>query len=426
MPTGPDPFDQNRKQALSPEAARPAEDLDDLLARPVTLRRYVMRGIVVFAIAFGLILLLGIPTLNSRRQAEIQARATQTASAVTTVLTVTSNLTSASLTLDGKPFPGRVPRQVVLHEGRHTISLIAPPFHVDACRVLVRSVLGGPNLRIEAAPGATLPCSQIDANTLVIPVTGANLPADLQQSARALIRQTLIRQTLAQLPAHTVHIPRGHAYATQLDAHGQPLSQRTATPLTATVSLAPRDPNTDSPMLAEIVPLACASALCASSWALNYAHELPHAAWYVEVPVMEQWRFVSDAGQQVGMLQVAANNTVAGGLIYDPVSGWRLDAATPGTPFAASFISALAVDPCGIGMSLLGWMLRDNTTVTLAGAQAGNDLLQGCVVTVLSQSGGFGQLVWRFGALLAADEQAHALFPNLPLAMPAEVKAAGG
>jgi hypothetical protein len=421
MPTGLDPFDENHKQALPPEAARPAEDLDDLLARPVTLRRHVIRGIAVLAIALGLVLLLGVPTLKSRQQAETHAQATQTASAITTVLTVTSNLTSASLTLDGKPFPGRVPRQVVLHEGRHTISLIAPPFHIDACLVLVRAVLGGPNLRIEAAPGATLPCSQIDANTLVVPVTGANLPADLQQSARALIRQTL-----AQLPAHAVAVPRGHAYATQLDAHGQPLSQRTAISLTATVSLAPRDPNTDNAMLAEIAPLACASALCASSWALNYAHELPHAAWYVEVPVMEQWRFVSDAGQQVGTLQVAAHNTVAGGLIYDPASGWRLDAATPGTPFAESFVAALAVDPCGIGMSLLTWMLQENGTMSVAGAQAGKDPLQGCMVTILSQSGGFGQLVWRFGALLAADEQAHALFPNLPLAMPAEVKAAGG
>ncbi|HEV8191727.1 MAG TPA: hypothetical protein VGP82_09620 [Ktedonobacterales bacterium] len=194
----------------------------------------------------------------------------------------------------------------------------------------------------------------------------------------------------------------------------------------ASVSLVPRDPNSDGAMFAEVAPLTCASALCASSWALNYAHELSHAAWYVEIPVVEQWHFTSGAGRQEGTLQVAANNTVAGGLTYDPASGWRLDAATHDSPFAEPFVPASSVDPCGVGMSLLTWMLRGNGTASVVGARAGSDLLQGCMVTVMSQRNGFEQFVWRFCALLAADAHAHALFPNLPLALSAEVKAAGG
>lgn len=406
---------------LPSTTSRPAEELEDLLARPVTRRRKVMRGIAALVAVAAVLLLLGIPTLNSRRQADMRAHATETASAVTTSLTVTSNLTVGRLALDGKTQPGRVPQRVVLHQGRHTITLVAPPFHVDACRISVSSALGGANLRVEASPGGPPPCSLADASTLIIPVTGANLPEGLQQSARALIGQTL-----AQLPARMVAVPRGHAYATRLDAHGQPLSQRATSPLTATISYTPRDTSADDAVLAEIAPLPCASALCASTWALNYTHELAQAAWYIEVPVVEQWRFVSDAGQQVGTLQAGANNTVAGALTYDPSSGWQVGIAAPGTPFAEPFVPESEVDPCGAGMSLLTWMLRGKDNVFVAGAQAGRDPLQGCVVTVINQSGGFGQFVWRFGALLAADEQAHALFPTLLMALPAEVKAAGG
>jgi hypothetical protein len=421
MSIGPDPLDEHSNRARPSETARPEEELDDLLARPVTLRRRVRRGIGIVILALGLMLLLVGPVLKSLHEADTRVRTTPPEAPVTSVLTVTSNLTFGTLTLDGKPLPGRVPQRVVLHQGSHTIGLIAPPFHVDTCRVRVSSALGGPNLRIETTPGTTPPCSQPYASTLAIPVTGTNLPADLQQSARALVRQTL-----ARLPAHTIHVPRGHAYATQLDDQWLPLSRRAASPLTATVSLAPRDPSTDSAMFAEVAPLACASALCASSWALNYAHELTHAAWYVEVPVVEQWRFTSDAGQHVGTLQVAANDTVAGGLTYDSASGWSLGAATPGTPLAKPFVPASATDPCGIGMSLLTWMLRSDAAASVAGVRAGNDLLQGCAMTVLRENQGFEQFVWRFGALLAADEYAHARFPNLPLALPAEVKAAGG
>src|SRR5262249_44092811 len=157
-------------------------------------------------------------------------------------------------------------------------------------------------------------------------------------------------------------------------------------PLMATVSLAPRDPSTDRPMFAEIAPLPCPSALCASSWALNYAHELSRAGWYVEVPVVEQWEFTSDGGQAVGTLQVAANTVVAGGLAYDATAGWRLDAAAPGTALAEPFVPESVVDPCGIGMSLLTRMLQGNSTASVVGAREANDLLQGCVVTLMSRS----------------------------------------
>src|SRR5262249_19156002 len=134
----------------------------------------------------------------------------------------------------------------------------------------------------------------------------------------------------------------------------------------------------------------------------------------------------SDAGHPLGTLHVAANTVVAGGLSFDPASGWRLDGATPGTPLAQPFVPSSAVDPCGIGMSLLSEMLVGNAAASVVGGHAGNDLLQGCVLSVISPDEGVGHFVWRFGALLAADAQAHRLFPDLPVALPAELKAAGG
>jgi hypothetical protein len=38
----------------------------------------------------------------------------------------------------------------------------------------------------------------------------------------------------------------------------------------------------------------------------------------------------------------------------------------------------------------------------------------------------YGHYIWRWGVLLAADAQARALFPSLPVAPPTEITAVGG
>ncbi len=419
MSDGLDPFDQNRQEPAM--ASSPAVELDDLLARPVSLRRHIVRGAVIAVAVVVLILLLGVPTLTNLQQADTHARATRTASAITTSLTVTSNLTFGSLTLDGKPLSGLIPQRVVLHEGRHTIALVAKPFNPVTCQLFISAASGGTNIRIEAPSGDALPCSQVDASTLIIPVTGANLSEELQQSARARIQQTL-----AQLPAHTVVIASGAVYASQADAQGMPLSRRATAPLTATVSLAPRDPLTENVTLATLAPLTCESGLCASSFALNYGQELTHPAWYIDAAIAEHWRFTTQAGQEVGMLQVPSDPSVSGGLTYDPTSGWAVAAGVPGTPLAAPFVPEFASDPCGAGMSLLTWMFKGDPSAAVGQMQSGSDPLQGCTLTEVSQSVSYAQFVWRLGALFAADERAHQLQPTLPVATQAELKAAGG
>jgi hypothetical protein len=43
-----------------------------------------------------------------------------------------------------------------------------------------------------------------------------------------------------------------------------------------------------------------------------------------------------------------------------------------------------------------------------------------------SSSKEYGHYIWRWGVLLAADAQAHTLFPSLPIAPQSEITAVGG
>ena len=70
------------------------------------------------------------------------------------------------------------------------------------------------------------------------------------------------------------------------------------------------------------------------------------------------------------------------------------------------------------------------------GQSAAPSSTDGCAISVEGQSNNplnptnsnkkYGHYVWRWGVLLAADAQARALFPALPVAPQSEIAAVGG
>jgi hypothetical protein len=48
---------------------------------------------------------------------------------------------------------------------------------------------------------------------------------------------------------------------------------------------------------------------------------------------------------------------------------------------------------------------------------------EGCELVLKEQSVEQGRFLWRFGVVLAADAQAHATYPELPVAPPEEIAA---
>ena len=54
-----------------------------------------------------------------------------------------------------------------------------------------------------------------------------------------------------------------------------------------------------------------------------------------------------------------------------------------------------------------------------------NNGVEGCLIS-LQVNDSDGLFLWRFGVLLAADDGAHAMLPDLPIALPEAIAAVSG
>jgi hypothetical protein len=82
---------------------------------------------------------------------------------------------------------------------------------------------------------------------------------------------------------------------------------------------------------------------------------------------------------------------------------------------------------CQVGVMELG---SYTSTPTISGVIIHSEGPLGCgwiaIEALPESSKPAGFFIWRFGALLAGDAQAHQLIPALPIALPREVAEAGG
>jgi hypothetical protein len=245
-------------------------------------------------------------------------------------------------------------------------------------------------------------------------VTGDDLPPDLRDSALAATRQAV-----SQTPVRRTTVPVGQYYTTGLDVNGMIVSQRATQPLTAELSVAPY--STESGVSSQFVgaPFAGCSDLQCGGYTSD--HPIPGTGWFVEVGVMEVWRFSTASGDLAGTVALPIQRPFVVALTYTPSDGWRLaDVGSLPDPLTTAQNSASS---CDTAFMLLSRLLAGG----FGGSALGNNAAEGCEIQLSVQSGGgSATFIWRFGVLLAADAQAHTMLPALPIASPAEISAVAG
>jgi hypothetical protein len=378
---------------------------------------------------------------------------------------VQANVTFGQVTVDGKKL-GSPPVVFQARPGGDEVALSATPFATQTCLVsLANDSFQGPNFTAQqvvtggsgasgdntcgtfsSSPGDTLKYQGqlVMVNDALIFSLGPNdIPPALLASAQATASQ------FAQSLSQTTTVPAGDYYATGRDTRGVIQIRRATAPLTATITLKPyipaQQPN------APLDP-SCVGALCPAYGAFNPTGPFtpngataspPHGRiWSVRLVETVHWRFSSSQGATLGTLDSSANDAISLSLWLglDSASDWKIvkilaagDISGDTSASASGSAQQQALQALSQNLCSLGWQELANEQAI---EQPGNTSLQdsgmlderdlganGCEMRVQDANGApTGTLIWRFGALLAADRAARAQFPWLSLASPTEIK----
>lgn len=419
-----------------------APELDALFAKRTSTRKAVAR-LALALVSLGIVAAVIVAALPSGLVARLAtlttlpARVTPspTSPPFHTQVWITSDVRYGALILNGKRLSGPPPQAVALRNGDNTVILDAPPFPALKCSVRGPLTVGADGTLIAGSvndsPYCTMSWDTSGASgaivIIAIQLSGDDLAPAIQASAL-----DAVNRVLAAIPARTTTVPAGQYFASGVDQRGLPISQFAAEPLTATVDFSPVEPGATP---APSVGFMCPTMLCPGSPALPH---LPYFTptgtdvfgWDVKVPVTERWRFSTASGKVVSVVNFLAAQPLQLRLAYDSSAGWRAD--TTASSEAASPMQSVTsqldgvMDPCSQGMQMVSLAVGPGGQNGLTSTGALSGVLEGCAITVVSQTGhAQGQFIWRFGALLAADAGAYALLPTLPMAPVAEIKAVG-
>lgn len=344
---------------------------------------------------------------------------------------VDANTTWGTLTLNGKRLSGPPPQFVTLAAGGDTLILNVPPFATETCQIIAAGDDSAPPT-VERGPCVTeLPPASAavgSARAAAAHVTflvggGALTSADLAAAQVALAGGlSVLQQQMTVAP--------GAYFASGFDVQGNAIDVRAPAPLTARLTV------TLDPTPRDIVcgPLDCGTRFGATPAGAGQV-------WSLQVALRLRWSFFDARGAPVGAVDydvpspfqtyltyggtsVVANvgtGAAAGAGASNSVNvgaSWRL-AQADGSPATALDIAPASL--CGAGSEELGSIGR----ALLSVRSVRGTLTQGCLIQMQSQDGtAEGLYLWTFGALLAADAQAHRLLPTLPIAPAAAVAAA--
>jgi hypothetical protein len=328
-----------------------------------------------------------------------------------------SNVTFGAMQINGRTF-AKPPVLIPVPQDAYSVTLAALPFRPVTCHI-TNLHLPEPDIGSDAhcqiAKGSfgSLTLNGITGTpTFLISISLGldDLPPDQQATARSVIGAQVF-----SLHQQTT-VPAGDYYATAVDQSGSITSQRATRPLQAEASLVSRAG------LQGKEPFSCRNDLvCAGP--VDPRFLTPSSGkhdWLVQIVSALHWRFTTDTGQVMGEATYLFYSSTYRYLSYDAVNGWMVDEV-------ASQILAgqneLGNANCQAGIEV-SQSLPQGTGV---GFNYNSDSsIQGCFLLLGGGSTGQGQLLWRFGVLLAVDQQAHSSFPTLPLAPKQEIAAVEG
>ena len=403
--------DTDAEEAPPPQPAETDErrpvasvELDDLLRRRHTRGQRVAR-FGALAVATLLAAALVIHAAGVR----ILTPQTQTPHRPVGVALV-SNVSYGTLTLNGRQLVGPPPQAITLRAGTNVIALTAPPFQPRQCRVTWPdlSLLGGQcNVSIGYLPGLSTTL-EIEYQ-IALDFDFRDLPPDLAASARETVNAAISA-------AH---------YETPIPA-GQPIAIGW-TPRTGSIASVAAPPRTQAQLAfaASSTPT-CPDVLCAGSEFLpNYPDRGPPvgSAWMVNAGFTYTWRFVTQDGTSLGSVtyptDAPVSFAIAPNLHGD--GGWHL--WQPSAPGPTDMLQGALTSSICDWANAFRVALPGVPSPPIVGVTIGSGI-QGCAFALQTPGGGdAGTLLWRFGVLLAADNQAQANYPSLPLASAGALRA---
>lgn len=213
----------------------------------------------------------------------------------------------------------------------------------------------------------------------------------------------------------TTTVPAGSYIATHFNADNTITSRRVTTSLRGTAF------QTASTHFGAY-GFSCDGLICRTGTSPDRLSAFAGKVWLVGVPVALRWRFTTSAGQMLGDVSYQVSNMVETLLAYAPDTGWSLSPQFVSGPLNAG--DTIGVLDCGTGT-----MVAQQQIQIMGGGFSvySGQGIEGCQVSLQDTAGTKrGAFIWRFGVLLAADDAAHRLLPNLPIAPAAEVKAVQG
>ena len=381
------------------------------------------RGLEALAVLGALVLAVAI-VLASIHGTEAGTSGVPTAAPAPEQVALVSNVTFGTITVNGKRLKGSPPLLVTLRNGLNTITLTAPPFRSKTCTLAwpgqqpTGTDCGAGMGEQVVIGGRTL----TPFLTLEVDLSAADLPPSLAQSAQAAVAAALSGVVL-----HTT-VPRGDYFALKEDASGVPLAQRATSTMRADLAFLPPGGSGVN----RCAPYGfCTGAL---PFASDQEALLPTKVWSVSINAQMRWTFTPPDAPPLIATPLDEGFPTPIWLVYDGAGGWQVtapNASAAGPPFSTWFSS---------GICFAGSMLLTNAAASM-GQQfgtgtggAGDHAVDGCAIEMLHNSASgasgppppVGTVIWRFGALLAADAGAHNVLPLLPVAPPDEVHALVG
>jgi hypothetical protein len=384
----------------------PLTDLDTISNRPPSRRK---RGVQMALLALACCVAVALVWSTIRPGSRQTAQPNATLTPIPALLV--SNLSNATITLNGKELSGKLPQVVSAYLETNEITIAAPLFRPHTCHFK----------RFEAT-GDDAHCLFTTHNSApngpafvfgIFLTPDDLLPTQQQQTLAPLMQELAAAQQATLLP--------GDYFATAFANTAEAISsQRARTALQASASFVqarPLDPST-SPFAAPFTP-ACAQLICPTGFDSSASAAPAGQVWNLLLNVALRWRFTDDTGAAIADVTYQPGTFRA----FWPVpvvqfvyngTGWHLSADT-------DLSQAMQATLCGYGTTILEHRVPPGGYRSMG--LISNRGVQGCLISVQGTARGDGTFLWRFGVLLAADAGARAVLPDLPIAPKAEIAA---
>lgn len=316
---------------------------------------------------------------------------------------------------------------VLLTQAQNMLTLTAPPFRPITCRIDI-AAFGKTNLGRDTCQSEEMGVDGNQVPVLFMNYSLADLPVDQQ-----LQIQTALHARLDQVSGGIQAIvPAGDQYASGIDPQGVPMV------VTAQTSLYAQAVVTLPAMNYEI---GCINGICPKYVdSGSYPNTALPTFFTLEFQAHIGWRFFNVAGSLIAVYLPTAFGDNHGRMIdysqgfdlgfhYDGATGWQAIDTDPELPNVIT-TNQFANDVCQIGETMTTNVFLTNGGVSLPGPPS----LEGCLFVL--NGGGTDlrgvdlhplediQHAWylvHFGAVLAVNDMAHRLLPQLPRATSDEV-----